>query len=259
MCQLFAWSSKNPRSGRSVPLAGFRARGGATADNPDGWGVAWRVGGAFLLEREPLPGCDSAQFDRVIDALHSDLAIAHVRKARFPPVNTLANTHPFVHDCCGRHWAFAHNGMVPDIVALEAANEGRVCRPDGQTDSESAFCHLMSHVTGHYPMPGAAADWLDVLGVVSERIAGLGKFNFLLSDGEHLIAYGHDRLHFLESTDGSGETVLIATEPLGDDAGWTPFESGELRIYRAGARVARISTSPPAARGGLAPGSMNHG
>ncbi len=234
-------------------MAEFRARGGATADNPDGWGVAWRVGDAFVLKREPLPGCDSAQFQHLIDTLHADLIVAHVRKARFPPINTLNNTHPFVHDCCGRHWAFAHNGMVPDMVALEAANDGRVCRPDGQTDSESAFCHLMSHVTGHYPTPGADADWLDVLGVVSERIAGHGKFNFLLSDGEHLIAYGHDRLHFLESTDDKGNTVLIATEPLGGDVGWTPFEAGELRIYRAGALVARLSTSPPPARTGPGP------
>jgi len=253
MCQLFGWSSKAPRSGRSLPMAEFRARGGAAADNPDGWGVAWREGDVFQLVREPLPGHDSAQFERVIDTLQSDLIVAHVRKARFPPINTLNNTHPFVHDCCDRHWTFAHNGMVPDIVALEAANDGRVCRPEGQTDSESAFCHLMSRVTGHYPTPGVEADWLDVLGVVSEQIAGHGKFNFLLSDGEHLIAYGHDRLHFLESTGDEGDTVLIATEPLGDDAGWTPFEAGELRIYRAGALVARLSTSPPPARTGPRP------
>ncbi|OGA97444.1 MAG: hypothetical protein A3E25_05120 [Burkholderiales bacterium RIFCSPHIGHO2_12_FULL_69_20] len=84
-CQLFGWSSNALRSGRQLPLAEFRARGGATADNPDGRGVAWRVGDAFRLEREPRPGFDSAQFNRVIDALHSDLIVAHVRKARFPP------------------------------------------------------------------------------------------------------------------------------------------------------------------------------
>ena len=253
MCELFGWSSKHPQAGRTLPMGEFRARGGATADNPDGWGVAWREGDEFLLEREPLPGCDSARFDHVIDSLRSDHIVAHVRKARLPPVNTLNNTHPFVHECCGRYWAFAHNGMVPEIVAMEAANGGRVCRPEGQTDSEFAFCHLLSHVTGHYTTPGGEADWLDVLDTVSEQIAGHGKFNFLLSDGEHLIAYGHDRLHFLESTGDMSETVLIATEPLSGDAGWTPFEAGELRIYRAGARVGRISTSPAPARNGLRP------
>jgi len=225
-------------------MAEFRSHGGATADNPDGWGVAWRTGDEFSLEKDPLPACESARFDRLIDTLRSDLIVAHVRKARFPPVNTLNNTHPFVHDCCGRHWTFAHNGMVPEIVALEAANGGRVCRPEGQTDSESAFCHLMSHVTGHYPMPGAEGDWLDVLGVVSEQIAGHGKFNFLLSDGEHLIAYGHDHLHYLESRDDGVDLALVATEPLGNAEGWMPFKAGELRIYRAGVPVGRISTHP---------------
>lgn len=138
--------------------------------------------------------------------------------------------------------------MVPDIVALEAANVGRVCQPVGQTDSEAASCHLMSHVTGHYPMPGVESDWLDVLGRVSESIAAHGKFNFLLSDGEHLIAFGHDRLHYLESTESGDETVLIATEPPSGGAGWAPFDAGELRIYRAGVRVSRISTRPPPAR-----------
>ena len=82
----------------------------------------------------------------------------------------------------------------------------------------------------------ASPDWLDVLGGVSEQIAAHGMFNFLLSDGEHLIGYGHDRLHHLELTGGKDPAVLIASEPLSDDAGWTPFEMGELRIYRAGAR-----------------------
>ena len=75
-------------------------------------------------------------------------------------------------------------------------------------------------------------------------IAGHGKFNFLLSDGEHLIAYGHDRLHHRESREGDVECALVATEPLGDASAWTPFEAGELRIYRAGVPVERITTHP---------------
>jgi predicted glutamine amidotransferase len=159
MCELFGMSSTRPQAGRALPLAEFRARGGGTADNPDGWGAAWGEGDEVLLEREPLPGCTSDRFDRLIDTLRSDLLVAHVRKARFPPVNTLNNTHPFV----------------------------------------------------------------------------------------------HDHLHVLESTGDMGETGLIATEPLGDNADWTPFEAGELRIYRAGARVGRISTSPPPVCTGMGP------
>jgi predicted glutamine amidotransferase len=246
MCELFGLSAKYPLPGETLPLAAFRARGGITADNPDGWGMAWREDAEFRLEKAPFPASASARFTTLSAALHSDLIVAHVRKARLPPINTLDNTHPFLHNCCGRSWAFAHNGLVPEIVALEAANTGRVCRPEGDTDSEFAFCHLLSHVSRQFHTPGADTDWLEVLASASELIARLGKFNFLLSDGEHLIAYGHDRLHYQESTDSPGDTALIATEPLNSFPGWTPFEPGELRIYRNGALVRRLFTHPPA-------------
>lgn len=230
MCELFGLSSHHPFAGGKLPLAAFRERGGGTADNPDGWGIAWREGTGFRLEKEPESACGSARFAEIIWSWRGDLAIAHVRKAKYPPVNTSANTHPFLHDCCGRRWAFAHNGLVPDVIALEMASSGRVCRPEGETDSEFAFCHLLAQVHPRF----ANADWLGGLASISEAIARLGQFNFLLSDGEHLIAYGHDRLHYLESADG---VALIATEPLSQHASWTPFAAGELRIYRDGRRI----------------------
>lgn len=244
MCELFGLSASQRIAGPVLPLAEFQARGGATADNPDGWGIAWRDDPDFRLEREPLPGHRSARFAGAIAFLRTDLLIAHVRKARWPPVNTLGNTHPFVHPCCGRQWVFAHNGLVPALVTMESANTAKACRPVGETDSEFAFCHLLSHVMGCYPTPSAEKPWLGVLATISGSVAGLGKFNFLLSDGEHLIAYGHDRLHHLESHDDGVDSALVATEPLGNAANWTPFEAGELRTYRAGLPVGRISTYP---------------
>ncbi|MFA5082573.1 MAG: class II glutamine amidotransferase [Hydrogenophilaceae bacterium] len=243
MCELFGLSASRPLAGRELPLAEFRARGGGAADNPDGWGLAWREGGDLRLEKEPLPASASTRFDTLTGSLCSDLVVGHVRKARFPPINTLENTHPFLRECCGRGWVFAHNGLVPEIVALESASASRVCRPEGETDSEFAFCHLLSHVTRH--LQDAGADWPARLGAVSEVIARHGKFNFLLSDGEHLIAYGHDRLHCLETHDGPDDVVLVATEPLSGQPGWTAFAPGELRIWRAGTRVGRLLTHPP--------------
>ncbi|HXN11440.1 MAG TPA: class II glutamine amidotransferase [Steroidobacteraceae bacterium] len=245
MCELFGLSSSRPLSGQELPLGEFRSRGGATADNPDGWGIAWRGEAGFHIAKEPVPACGSAHCESLIEALRSDLVIAHVRKAKFPPVNTLNNTHPFLRECCGRHWSFAHNGLVPEIVAMETSNQNRVCRPDGDTDSEFAFCHLLSHVTQHIDELGAATDWLAVLGAVSDLIAERGKFNFLLSDGDYLIAYGHDRLHYLESSGDPDDVALIATEPLSGDAAWIPFAPGELRIYRAGRRAGRIAAPVP--------------
>jgi len=233
-------------------LGDFRLRGGLAADNPDGWGLAWWENGVFRLAKEPLPAHQSTPFARLCETTISNLIVAHVRKARFPPVNTMDNTHPFQRVCCGKEWVFAHNGLVPDIVEMERANIGSVCQPTGETDSEYAFCHLLSHISRNIQAsPAANANFsFPAVAMISELIASHGKFNFLMSDGEHLIAYGHDRLHYLEqresdSRDGASvDSAMIATEPLPGDGSWIAFEPGELRIYRLGRIVGRILTRP---------------
>ncbi|MDD5364214.1 MAG: class II glutamine amidotransferase [Gallionellaceae bacterium] len=248
MCELFGLSASQAVTLEDT-LCAFRRRGGLAADNPDGWGLAWQENGAFSLAKEPLPAHESALFGRLCATTRSNLMIAHVRKARLPPVNTVDNTHPFRRQCCDREWVFAHNGLVPDIVAMERANSDPVCRPDGETDSEYAFCHLLSHISRYLQASPAASGCIayPAVALISELIASHGKFNFLMSDGEHLIAYGHDRLHYLEQS-GPDARTQIATEPLSGHEGWTPFAPGELRIYRAGRSVARMLTRPSAAR-----------
>lgn len=232
MCELFGISSRFPRSlGRW--MTAFRARGGAVADNPDGWGVAYWLDGQPRIEKSPEPGWNSESFLHVADNLVSDLMIAHVRKARHPPTLSLENTHPFVHLCCGRAWVFAHNGLVAEVFDQPLAESS--CSPLGATDSEFAFCQLLAGIAGSYSDDDQNC-WLHALNRLADAIATLGKFNFLLSDGRILIAYGHDRLHYLESSEAHGHCTLIATEPLSDDA-WQPFAASELRVYQDGSLV----------------------
>lgn len=257
MCELLGISASQSVSAQRE-LGEFRLRGGLSADNPDGWGLAWWERGDFRLAKEPLPAYRSILFKDLADTATSNLIIAHVRKAKFPPVNTLNNTHPFQRDCCGKPWVFAHNGLVPDIVGMEQANAQATCQPSGETDSEYAFCHLLSHLAQNSGGGNAGADTASAFGIlamVSELVAAHGKFNFLMSDGEYLIAYGHDRLHYLERGEGADGHVIIATEPLLGHAGWIPFDAGELRVYRSGRLAGRILTCPPgnAERQGLAP------
>ena len=133
MCELFGLSASGATRAEG-PLRNFRLRGGSAADNPDGWGLAYRDNAVFHVFKEPLPAAQSVLFAELCDTARSDLIVAHVRKARHPPVNTMTNTHPFKHACCGKEWVFAHNGLVPDIVDLELGSENPVCRPTGQTE-----------------------------------------------------------------------------------------------------------------------------
>lgn len=230
MCELFGASTRHPRD-YARWLETFRQRGGTTADNPDGWGVAWWLDGQTRVEKAPEAGCRSKRFQQLAGEVVSDLMLAHVRKATHPAVPGPDNTHPFAHDCCGREWVFAHNGMVPDIVGRPCLFS--TCLPDGQTDSEFAFCQLLAGIVDSYD-PDDLGRWLDRLEERTTEIAVLGKFNFLLSDGTVLIAHGHDRLHYAERPDG---VAFVATEPLDEEA-WQVFAPGELRVYRDGSLLA---------------------
>ncbi|RLJ65044.1 class II glutamine amidotransferase [Sulfurisoma sediminicola] len=232
MCELFGYSGDREQS-LATWLMPFRTRGGS--DNPDGWGVASWHGLDADVVKSPKPGASSERFAQLATELRTALAIAHVRHARHPPVPGMLNTHPFVHECCGRQWVFAHNGLVPEVIAWGDA--GRLCHPDGETDSEHAFCHLLTEIAASYGGAKSSA-WIAHLAKLAERIATLGKFNFLLSDGQVLIAYGHDRLHHLELDDAQDRRSIVATEALTDD-GWQLFSPGELRVYRNGALLAQ--------------------
>jgi glutamine amidotransferase len=253
MCELFGLSSNRPVLPGEL-LRRFRKRGGNTADNPDGWGLAVLEDGAFRLIKEPQPAVRSARFLELSTQVHAPLILGHVRKANPPTAKILENTHPFRRTCCGREWVFAHNGIIPDTIALGGPGIASVCALSGVTDSEHAFCVVLNYIAAAFSSSETAEDhgWFDALARAAEMLASHGRFNFLMSDGVHLIAYGHDRLHSLTDSraalrlDAAAETAVIATEPLTEGPGWIAFEPGELRVYRAGRRIARFITHPRA-------------
>jgi predicted glutamine amidotransferase len=247
MCELFGLSSSATTSIEDG-LMRFRARGGADADNPDGWGLAYRENGRWQLHKAAEAAANSEHYLRLTQGIHSGLLIAHVRKANPPSAHTPLNTHPFVRDCCGRSWIFAHNGKVPEVTQPQGCCHPHQSQPQGETDSEHAFCFLLEEIATVFTQ--AAADnstpWLQKLASLSGDIAAYGQFNFLMSDGMYLIAYGHDRLHYLEKQQAGLQLTQLATEPLSQEA-WQPFAAGELRVYHSGQLSARLLTRATAA------------
>lgn len=129
MCELFGASARQPRD-YARWLSGFRQRGGATADNPDGWGLAWWKDGRARVEKAPEPGHRSERLAQLAAEIVGDLLLAHVRKATLP----------------------ATPGQC---------NYG-ACHPDGETDSEFAFCHLLAGIVDAYA-PDDPGHWLEQL------------------------------------------------------------------------------------------------
>ena len=276
MCQLFALNSNTP-SAATFSFTGLSARGGATGDHVDGFGLAFHDGRACRLFVDAQRASDAALADFLRrHPIHARTVLAHVRKATQGAVR-MENCHPFVREWNGRHWAFCHNG---DLKRFAPRLNGSHL-PVGDTDSERAFCFLLQELRRRLPRR-EAGDWRRVallLAELADRVARHGAFNFLLADGERLYAHASTRLHVLQrrhpfvrahlvdhdlvldlaqANGPDDRMVLLATEPLTRNEPWQPLEAGELRVYAAGEEVWRrtaVRHAEPAAAplGRLAP------
>jgi glutamine amidotransferase len=190
--------------------------------------------------------------------------LAHIRKATQGRV-ALDNCHPFLREWRGRHWTFCHNG---DLKGFHPEFTGPFL-PVGDTDSERAFCWLLQRLRERLALATssdsdsgpAATQWpvlAPLLGELAADVARCGPFNFLLSDGQALYAYGATRLHWLSRqhpfstahlvdselsldlasvNSPNDRMVLVATEPLTSNEPWLPFGTGELMVFAAGQAV----------------------
>jgi glutamine amidotransferase len=181
--------------------------------------------------------------------IKSKVVVAHVRKATQGDVQS-ANCHPFQREWLGRTWVFAHNGDLRDFQTPS----GCQVMPVGSTDSERAFCAIMSHLRSHFKDRLQPPEWPELapeLARITANLAGYGNFNMLLSDGHALYAHCSTKLHLLTrrhpfpharlvdrdmSLDlgplnaESDIMSLLATEPLTLDEPWHALRTGEFVV-----------------------------
>lgn len=240
MCELFAMSASKPTD-VNHSLALLRPRGGEVGPHSDGWGVAFFEGRAARVFKEPVPAAESrclafiAEYD-----FQSTMVIGHIRKANPERVGRAsANTHPFEREWNGRSWVFAHNGILPGLREEPEFPVQRF-RPLGDTDSEYAFCVLLDAIAASHAKatkePSAHAI-LKTIGPLVNRMTELGEFNFVMGNGESLIAHAHTRLYALRRschTDSCRRNVvLLATAPLTDEP-WVQLTPGSIHVYANG-------------------------
>lgn len=275
MCELFGISSRHP-TGVRISLTEFAKRGGGTGPHSDGWGIAFMHDGDVQLIREPEPSANSAHL-RFLHERHtpSALVISHIRKATQGSV-CLRNTQPFIRELGGRPHIFAHNGDLGPVRSdLNLA--GTRFRSIGDTDSEHAFCYLLSLLE---PLWHAAAlshqlqptleQRLEIFGRFVDAMTEFGAANFLYSDGDCLFVHAHHRrqdngelcapgLHLLirnnhepdslcahnqtpetdRLDDGlEHEMVLLASKPLSDE-NWQPLPEHTVLAIQNGRIASR--------------------
>ncbi len=236
---------------------------------PDGTGLGtFSEAGEPKVEKQPLAAYEDEQFAAEAKTRESSTFVAHVRFATTGDKQA-KNTHPFLQK--GR--MFAHNGVIEDLVALDAQLGAYRDLVVGDTDSERFFALITRHIDEN------AGDV--TAGVVSatQWIAAnlpLLSLNFVLTSSNELWALRYPSTHhllFLERQAGgttgkrqlhhaSGPStirvrsahlanhcsVIVASEQMDEDPGWTPLQSGELLHVSGDLEVSRrmILDRPPA-------------
>ena len=250
MCQLLAMNSSKPAA-LGFSFAGFAERGGRTGEHKDGWGIAFHARGGCQLYTDHLPSITSQIAARVKQhPIKANNVVAHIRKATQGRVAP-ENSHPFIRELWGSTWSFAHNGDLKTFVPPADATYV----PDGDTDSERAFCHLLAGLRLRYPQRPCRSLLYQALAELAQQISAHGTFNFLLSDGAALYAHCSTDLFYVVreypfsvarlidcelSIDFSHHNHLddriavIATAPLTSNEAWTAFAPGELKVFIGG-------------------------
>ena len=136
--------------------------------------------------------------------------------------------------------------------------------PIGETDSEHAFCWILDQCCYKSLMAKSPSQkvFFICIGAMSE-INQLGVFNLLLTDGDFLLVYCANNLHWLtrrapfgkaslidaemvvnfdqETTENDIVTV-IATQPLTDDETWQKMQAGEGLLFSKGQLICQSHT-----------------
>jgi predicted glutamine amidotransferase len=252
MCQLLGMNSSKPAA-LGFSFEGFAERGGRTGEHRDGWGIAFHTAAGCRLLTDHLASADSPLARAVKrQPVKARSAVAHIRKATQGRI-ALENSHPFTRELWGQTWSFAHNG---DLKSFDP-NPSLYCAL-GDTDSERAFCHLLSGLQLRHPQRPPRHRLYATLETLAGEIAAHGTFNFILSNGDLMFAHCSTELHYLVreypfsvaqlvdcdvSIDFSKHNhlddriAIIATQPLTSNEAWQRLAPGQLKLFVAGVAV----------------------
>ncbi|MGJ7459232.1 class II glutamine amidotransferase [Halomonas sp. MA07-2] len=268
MCELLALSCRHPtRLTSSLTALASHAQG--ESRNRDGWGLAFYQGRDVALYRG-IEAADTSAMVTWLEAhgLLTRLSLGYIRHATQGTVE-LANTGPYIREHNGRVHCFAHNGNLSRLFDDAEAPPGHF-RPVGATDSELAFCHLMSGLerlsAPLHNIPPLETR-LEAVAEVASTLRRFGPANFLYADGDTMFVHADRRLQpstglveppglfwltcprqssseLLErppspQSDQAQHAILVSSVPLsGED--WRPLPQGSILAVRDGELVAEM-------------------
>ncbi len=255
MCRFLAYLTREPTAPAELladdTLAAFVS---LSRENKDGWGIGWRdEENEIRVAKAAEPAQGSAGFDRLARTVRTDSLIMHLRWATRGLGLDLEDTHPFFRDGreAGRGVAFAHNGAVKPVTALEElVPADRLEELEGSTDSERLFVAMIAALRSDSDEEGALRKLLREVG---ERCA-YTSLNCLLLTPERLYAVcSYDAAHpdarllldrdpdyfrlWYRSSPGS---LIVASTGWRAHGGWETLESGQALVVERGSLEKRI-------------------
>ncbi|GAA5219268.1 class II glutamine amidotransferase [Corallincola platygyrae] len=254
MCELLGMSANVPTD-ICFSFSGLMQRGGNTGPHTDGWGITFYEGKGCRSFKDAQPAAES-KIAQLVQSypIKSCAVIGHIRQANRGGI-CLENTHPFTRELWGRSWTFAHNGQLSGYKKLEVGD----FTPVGDTDSERAFCFILNALTAKYRRkPGNMSAVFKYIASLCDQLRELGVYNMLLTDGDYLMAYCSNNLHWLTRKAPFGEAVLkdqdwqldfkqettpndvvtvFATQPLTTNESWHKMQPGEFTLFRQGQQL----------------------
>lgn len=160
--------------------------------NTSGWGLGWYPvdGPAAMLAKDPIARGTQIQASSLTDwsSFRSTVFLCKVLGAN--ERYTQSESQPFSRSFAGRDWLFLHNGDLdkPELEKLHGRMR-RLLEPVGSTDSELAFCYLLSRLQEER-IARTLAD-LDPQKLLAwfQSLDALGSADMCLSDGLSLVCY----------------------------------------------------------------------
>jgi len=254
VCELLGMSANVPTD-ICFSFAGLIERGGKTGPHRDGWGISFYEGKGTREFKDPCSSCDSKIAELLkYFPIKSCIVISHIRKANRGRI-CLENTHPFTRELWGCNWTYAHNGQLKGIKKWDTPH----FKPIGTTDSEHAFCWILSQIKERFPKPPKSEKTLwRFVNKLASQVSELGVFNMMLSDSKVFYThcstklvwisrrapFGKARLvdndmtiDFSQHTTENDIVTVFATAPLTSDETWQKMEKGDFLVFKLGEQV----------------------
>jgi predicted glutamine amidotransferase len=246
----------------SITKQSFKSRLREEPLNGDGFGVAWYVPELSpepALFRSIQPAWNNINLLHLGRVTTSPVILAHVRAATGGFSVSEQNCHPFIAD----RFAFMHNGSVADFRRIkrrwqEELSDESFLWIHGTTDSEHLFAKFRDHAreqTALGPTEAMAVAIEKTIQDVCRLTEEIGVtrrslLNIAVSDGQSAVISRYATLNdqapslyvrtggryvcvggeCVMAESGEAETVIVASEPMTEEAGWEAVPPNHLLV-----------------------------